>query len=170
MRTTAWMFNSLFKNKQSFSIAFVASLDNYVDFLARPTEMKRLSRNVLFMTLFTLTACSATGADKIEPIRQMQIPLVQPNDSAAKIPLSQLASLYQYNHQHISTLSASIKTRYLQEVKPKEIFEHDNDVQRVYAALSKLEELQMMNEHYFTERNETGLRKIENALSPLIRG
>ena len=46
----------------------------------------------------------------------------------------------------------------------------DSDVQPVYASLSRLEALAMMNQQYLKDKNEMGLQQIHIALKPVITG
>lgn len=100
----------------------------------------------------------------------MHIPLVLPGAKTLPVPTSHIASLYNTNKQDIATLTDTIKKQYLQDVKQKEIFEMDSDVQPVYTSLSRLEALAMMNQQYLKENNETGLEQIQIVLKPVLAG
>ncbi|MEX9253246.1 hypothetical protein [Pseudenterobacter timonensis] len=132
--------------------------------------MKKDPRPILVIALLGLAGCSSSQPDEVEHIQHMPVPVVQPSGRAPQIPLSQMASLYQRNQQELTTLTTSIKARYLQDVKPRDIFDERSDVQRVYASLTRLEQLQMLNEQYFKEKNDRGLQEIEDLLSPLMQG
>lgn len=82
--------------------------------------------------------------------------------------ISHIVSLYQENKQQIETLTRSVKSQYLQDTTAKEIFVADSDVQRVYASLTKLEQLDMVNQQYLKDNNVTGLQNIHIILEPLF--
>ncbi|MDA4740980.1 hypothetical protein NY605_16895, partial [Enterobacter hormaechei] len=62
----------------------------------------------------------------------------------------------------------SVKSQYLQDTTAKEIFVADSDIQRVYASLTKLEQLDMVNQQYLKDNNVTGLQNIHIILEPLF--
>lgn len=132
--------------------------------------MKKLSLIAAIFSLTTLTACSAPHQDEVEKINHLQIPLVLPGEKPAEVQTSHVAALYQTNKQHITALTTSLKEHYLQDAKPKDIFTEDSPVQRVYASLTKLEQLNMINQQYLKDNNEIGLRNINIALQPLMAG
>ncbi|MGK3225452.1 hypothetical protein ACCW94_10215 [Enterobacter soli] len=132
--------------------------------------MKKLSLVVAIFSLSTLTACSAPHQDEVEKINHLQIPLVLPGEKPAEVQTSHVAALYQTNKQHINALTTSLKKQYLQDATSKDIFTEDSPVQRVYASLTKLEQLDMINQQYLKDNNEMGLRDINIALQPLVAG
>ena len=132
--------------------------------------MKKLSLVVAIFSLSTLTACSAPHQDEVEKINHLQIPLVLPGEKPAEVQTSHVAALYQTNKQHITALTTSLKEHYLQDATSKDIFTEDSPVQRVYASLTKLEQLDMINQQYLKDNNEMGLRDINIALQPLVAG
>ncbi len=69
-----------------------------------------------------------------------------PGEKAPQVQISHIASLYQENKQQVETLTRSVKSQYLQGTAAKEIFVSDSAVQRVYASLTKLEQLDMVNQ------------------------
>lgn len=120
--------------------------------------MKSLPFFFAVLTLSTLTACSSPQPDNVEKINHLQIPLVLPGEKPPQAQISHIASLYQENKQQIETLTRSVKSQYLQDTTAKEIFVADSDVQRVYASLTKLEQLDMVNQQYLKDNNVTGLK------------
>ena len=130
--------------------------------------MKSLPFFFAVLTLSTLTACSSPQPDNVEKINHLQIPLVLPGEKPPQVQISHIASLYQENKQQIETLTRSVKSQYLQDTTAKEIFVADSDVQRVYASLTKLEQLDMVNQQYLNDKNLTGLQNIHLILEPLL--
>ncbi|MEB6380298.1 hypothetical protein MXM41_15355 [Leclercia adecarboxylata] len=120
--------------------------------------------------MVSITGCSTPKPDKVEQINRLHIPLVLPGAKTPPAQTSHIASLYNTNKQDIATLTDTLKKQYLQDVNPKEIFEMDSDVQPVYASLSRLEALDMMNQQYLKDKNEMGLQQIHIALQPVITG
>lgn len=132
--------------------------------------MKKLSLIMAIFSLSTLTACSAPHQDEVEKINHLQIPLILPGEKPAEVQTSHVAALYQTNKQHINALSTSLKNQYLQDTTSKDIFTEDSPVQRVYTSLTKLEQLDMINQQYLKDNNEIGLKNINIILQPLAAG
>lgn len=132
--------------------------------------MRNISPLILVLSMFTITGCSTPEPDKVEQINRLHIPLVLPGAKTLPAPTSHIASLYNSNKRDIETLTDTLKKEYLQDVNPKEIFEMDSDVQPVYASLSRLEALAMMNQQYLKDKNEMGLQQIHIVLKPVITG
>ncbi|EOZ1453839.1 MULTISPECIES: hypothetical protein [Enterobacter] len=130
--------------------------------------MKTRSLLLALFSLNLVTACSASHPDKVEQIHHLQVPLVLPGDKPPSIPASHIAALYQENKVQIDRLSAQLKSEYLQHATAKDIFTKDSPVQPVYASLTKLEQLEMINQQYLKDKNVTGLQKIKLALDPLV--
>ncbi|WP_226875953.1 MULTISPECIES: hypothetical protein [unclassified Enterobacter cloacae complex] len=91
-----------------------------------------------------------------------------PGEKAPQVQISHIASLYQENKQQVETLTRSVKSQYLQGTSAKEIFVADSAVQRVDASLTKLEQLDMVNQQYLKDNNVTGLQNIHIILEPLF--
>ncbi|EOY5728852.1 TPA: hypothetical protein QCI65_000818 [Enterobacter bugandensis] len=130
--------------------------------------MKTRSLLLALFSLNLVTACSASHPDKVEQIHHLQVPLVLPGDKPPSIPASHIAALYQENKVQIDRLSAQLKSEYLQHATAKDIFTEDSPVQPVYSSLTKLEQLEMINQQYLKDKNVTGLQKIKLALDPLV--
>ncbi|MEH0887289.1 hypothetical protein [Enterobacter sp. UNJFSC 003] len=130
--------------------------------------MKRLS--LALLSLIVLTACSTSQPDKVEKINRLHIPLVLPGEKPPAVEPSHIASLYRQNQQQINQLTSSLKEHYLQNATAKDIFTEDSPVQPVYASLTKLEQLDMINQQYLKDKNEAGLQNIHIALKPLAAG
>lgn len=132
--------------------------------------MKRLPSLLLTSSLVWLTACSHSPPDQVEKINQMQIPLVLPEAQSPTVSIAHITSIYNNNKQQIDSLTKALKKQYLGNVETKEIFEMDSHIQPVYASLSKLEEMSMVNQQYLKEKNEEGLNKIHLALTSILAG
>ncbi|AMJ69379.1 hypothetical protein AW879_05495 [Enterobacter cloacae] len=130
--------------------------------------MKTRSLLLTLLSLNLLTACSASAPDKVEQIHHMQVPLVLPGEKPPAVPASHIAALYQENKVQIDRLSAQLKSEYLQHATAKDIFTEDSSVQPVYASLTKLEQLELINQQYLKDKNVIGLQKIKLALEPLV--
>ncbi|HBU6132858.1 hypothetical protein [Enterobacter sp. 168J2] len=130
--------------------------------------MKTRSLLLTLLSLNLLTACSASAPDKVEQIHHMQVPLVLPGEKPPAVPASHIAALYQENKIQIDRLSAQLKSEYLQHATAKDIFTEDSSVQPVYASLTKLEQLELINQQYLKDKNVIGLQKIKLALEPLV--
>jgi len=130
--------------------------------------MKHLSPLIIALSLTSLIGCSTPAPNKVVQINALQIPFILPGTHT--LPASHTALLYKCNKQDIDSLTGALKKQYLQDVKTKDIFAQDSDIQPVYASLSKLEALGMINQQYLKEQNEVGLQQIHLVLNPIIRG
>lgn len=125
---------------------------------------------IVIFSLSTLTACRSAPPDKVEQINHLQVPLILPGEKPPAVPTSHIASLYQENKHQIDSLTRSLKSQYLRDATAKDIFKEDSAVQPVYASLTRLEQLDMINQQYLKDKNEAGLRNINLVLKPLITG
>ncbi|MEP8983838.1 hypothetical protein [Enterobacter cloacae] len=132
--------------------------------------MKKRSLLLTLLSLTLLTACSTSHPDKVEQIHHLQVPLVLPGEKSPVIPASHIAALYQENKVQIDKLTTQLKSDYLQHATAKDVFTEDSAVQPVYASLTKLEQLDMINQQYLKDKNVTGLQKIKSVLQPLVTG
>ncbi|EMN1409738.1 hypothetical protein ACS6JK_10210 [Enterobacter chuandaensis] len=130
--------------------------------------MKTRPLLLTLLSLNLLTACSASEPDKVEQIHHLQVPLVLPGEKPPAVPASHIAALYQENKIQIDKIATQLKSQYLQHATAKDIFTEDSPVQPVYASLTKLEQLEMINQQYLKDKNVTGLQKIKLALQPLV--
>lgn len=62
----------------------------------------------------------------------------------------------------------SLKSEYLQDVKSRDIFDVHSETHQVYASLTKLEQMQQMNDYYYKEQNKTGLLSINQTVATLF--
>lgn len=132
--------------------------------------MKNIAPFLLALSVLSLAGCSTPAPDKVEQINRLPVPLVMPGAKVPSAQTSHIAALYNANKQNIDTLTFALKKQYLQDVKTKDIFEMDSDIQPVYASLSKLEQLGLVNQQYLKDKNEMGLQQIHVVLKPLITG
>ena len=132
--------------------------------------MNKLSLLVVVFSLGSLTACSHSQPDKVEQINHLNIPLVLPGENPPVVQTSHITALYQRNKQQIDKLTNNIKLKYLQDATARDIFTEDSPIQPVYASLTKLEQLEMVNEQYLKDKNEAGLSTINVLLQPLMKG
>lgn len=132
--------------------------------------MKRHSPLLLALSLVALIGCSSQAPDNVAQINTLPIPLVLSGEKSSLPQTPHLATLFEANKQDIDRLTHAIKKTYLQDVKTNEVFAVDSDIQPVYASLSKLEELGMVNQQYLKDKNEKGLQQIHAALQPIITG
>lgn len=128
--------------------------------------MHKLSPAVLVMAM--LTACSSSPPDKLVKIEALQIPVVPNQKSSA--PAQELISLHQQNKHIIDNLTLELKTVYLSDVKTADIFDDHSQVHQVYLSLSRLDQIQLMNNFYLKEQNIIGLQQVNTSLTPLVQG
>lgn len=101
-------------------------------------------------------------------INKMVIPVVQAQSESKSTRDSASLSLYQENKQQIENVVISLKNEYLHKVKPREMFDVHSQVYQVYASLTKLEQMQQMNNFYYKEHNQAGLLSINQSMNSLI--
>lgn len=123
---------------------------------------------VVIILAATLTACSAEKPETLSHIDRLQIPVVPQGQSPAQP--AELTPLYQQNERIIDNVTAELKTNYLQNVKTQEIFDIHSEAHQVYNALSKLDQMRLINGYYLKERNVDGLRRVNGSLQTLAQG
>ncbi|MBJ8676183.1 hypothetical protein ACMGGA_06355 [Citrobacter sp. BNK-39] len=124
----------------------------------------------LYLLLITgiLSGCNTSPPEKVVKINKMVIPVVQAQPESKSSSDSASLSLYQDNKQQIENVVSSLKNEYLHEVKPREMFDVHSQAYQVYASLTKLEQMQQMNNFYYKEHNQTGLLGINQSVNSLI--
>ena len=123
---------------------------------------------VVILLVATLTACSSEKPETLSHIDRLEIPVV-PQNQASGQP-AELTPLYQQNERIIDNVTAELKTNYLQNVKAREIFDVHSEAHQVYNALSKLDQMRLINGYYLKERNIDGLRRVNGSLQTLAQG
>lgn len=116
----------------------------------------------ILLSLSLLTACSSHSPDTVQQLNALTVPVVTPDTTPAQT--ATLLPLHQQNKQKISTLTASLKQKYLQQSTRKDIFDTHSETARVYAALTKLEQFSYLNDNYLKEKNVQGLQEISMTL------
>ena len=127
--------------------------------------MRKLSL-ILFAAL--LSACSSQPPAALTKINAIQIPVVQNGQPSGNT--AAMTAIYQQNKRILDNTSLNLKTDYLADVKTAEIFDEHSEAHLVYVSLSKLDQIQLMNNYYLKEQNASGLQKVIEALRPLIQG
>lgn len=121
------------------------------------------------MSVPLINACSSSSEDTVAQLNALQIPVVQPTATANNANQTQLTQLYHSNQQDISTLTATLKSKYLQDADRQDMFDVHSQSSRVYRSLSTLEQAGLMNEQYFKQHNTQGLQQLNSALTPFIQ-
>lgn len=122
----------------------------------------------LLLIIGTLSGCSSSPPEKVTKINKMVIPVVQDKSSSTLNSNSRSLSLYQENQLQIEIIANSLKSDYLHDVKRNEMFDVHSQAFQVYVSLSKLEQMQQMNNFYYKEHNQTGLLSINQSVNSLI--
>ena len=122
----------------------------------------------LLLIVGILSGCNTSTPEKVVKINKMVIPVVQAQPESKSSSDSASLSLYQDNKQQIENVASSLKNEYLHEVKPREMFDVHSQAYQVYASLTKLEQMQQMNNFYYKEHNQTGLLSINQSVNSLI--
>jgi len=137
--------------------------------LMQVNDVVNIYRTFIIAGAFAIAGCSSSSSslNTVNEINGTAVPVVHANNSAAaSTEQASVTSFYQANSRQISKLSYSLKSEWLQDVKPAEVLDPSSDVHHVYAALSKLEEMSEMNEIYRKDNNIEGLKAINLALKP----
>ncbi|MCS2170110.1 hypothetical protein MUU46_07235 [Scandinavium sp. TWS1a] len=126
-----------------------------------------ISRIVTLTGILMLTACSnSSSLTSVKEIQDMPVPVVHAQNSTLADNAT-LMDCYKDNATRLSELQYSLKTNMGDDVSPSEILDTHSDAHRVFAALSKLEQISAMNETYRKEGNVVGLKAINEMLKPL---
>lgn len=126
-----------------------------------------ISRIVTLTGILMLTACSSSSSlTSVKEIQDMPVPVVHaPNNPATDT--TAVNNCYKENATRLSELQYTLKTNMGDDVSPSEVLDTHSDAHRVFAALSKLEQISAMNETYRKEGNVVGLKAINEMLKPL---
>ncbi len=116
----------------------------------------------------TLSACNSAPPAPVSKINNMIIPVVQQEATSPPANPELYRSLYQKNKQQIDNIAISLKSEYLQDVKSRDIFDVHSETHQVYTSLTKLEQMQQMNDYYYREQNRTGLLSINQTVTTLF--
>ncbi|HEX4500982.1 MAG TPA: hypothetical protein VH187_07430 [Scandinavium sp.] len=126
-----------------------------------------ISRIVALTGVLMLTACSSSSSvTTVEEIQDMPVHVVHAQNNATADNAT-VNNCYKENAARLSELQYSLKTNMLQDVKTSEVLDTHSDAHRVFAALSKLEQISSMNETYRKDGNIAGLKAINEMLKPL---
>lgn len=126
-------------------------------------------RTFYSLILITLLAgCSTTAPETLSKIETLQIPVVADSAPANKSPA--VATLHQQNKVILDQTADELKNDYLRDVRTRDIFDDHSQAHQVYLSLSKLDQIQLMNNYYFKQKNIIGLQKVNDALQPLKDG
>ncbi|TDN58183.1 hypothetical protein EC847_106124 [Scandinavium goeteborgense] len=126
-----------------------------------------ISRIVALTGILMLTACSSSSSlTSVKEIQDMPVPVVHAQNSTPADNAT-LMDCYKDNATRLSQLQYSLKTNMGDDVSPSEVLDTHSDAHRVFAALSKLEQISAMNETYRKEGNVVGLKAINEMLKPL---
>lgn len=115
----------------------------------------------------TLTACSTEKPQTLSKIDALQIPVVAQSTHHSEPAL--LTARYQQNERIIENTTETLKAQYLQHVKSKDIFDVHSEAYQVYEALSKLDQMRLINRYYLKEQNLDGLNHVGSSLQPLVK-
>lgn len=132
-------------------------------------DVVNIYRTFIIAGAFLMAGCSSSSSslNTVNEINGTAVPVVHAHNSAAAgAQQASVTAFYQENSLQISKLSYSLKSEWLKDVRPAEVFDQSSDVHHVYAALSKLEEMSEMNELYRKDNNIEGLKAINLALKP----
>lgn len=122
----------------------------------------------VLLLVATLTACSTDKSKTLSKIDALQIPVVAQSSPPAE-PIA-LTTRYQNNERIIENITETLKMQYLQHVNNRDIFDVHSEAHQVYAALSKLDQLQLINRYYLKTQNLDGLNHVGDSLQPLEKG
>ncbi|HCJ6372665.1 hypothetical protein [Citrobacter sp. RHBSTW-00671] len=115
-----------------------------------------------------LSACNSAPPAPVSKVNNIIIPVVQQDAPSPPANPELYRSLYQKNKQQINNVAMSLKSEYLQDVKSRDIFDVHSETHQVYASLTKLEQMQQMNDYYYKEQNKTGLLSINQTVATLF--
>lgn len=125
--------------------------------------------NITFSMLLTalfLSSCSEKEPNLISELKSLQIPVIHKNNAHNDNEIV-LNTYYSKNISDISNLTEFLKRSYLNGSAKKEIFDNQSQAHQVYIALTNLEEAEMVNKQYYTDKNVKGVMALNGALNPL---
>lgn len=131
--------------------------------------MMKIPASILLLSLSMLAGCSSQSPNTISQLKTLSVPVVMPDAQTTTARSSSLTPIYQGNQQKIDDLTVYLKTNYLQDEERTDMFDVHSQTFRVYAALTKLEQLDQINRMYLHDHNLSGLQEVNAALLPITQ-
>lgn len=128
--------------------------------------MKNLNILVAMICVFYLCACSNSTPKLVSDLVKLQIPVIQPSADGKNRGEKYYASIYKSNDEMINDLTSILKRKYLFDTDVRDMFDVHSQAYQVYASLTNLERAGLINAQYYNERNEEGLTKLHESLTP----
>ena len=127
--------------------------------------MRKIHKLILFGTLIPR---KKSGHSLLRKIDLLQVPIVQKAPQEVMTNAISFSYLHYDNRWTLENLSFYLKQEFLQNVNICDIFDSRSQTHRVYASLTKLDKIKLINNHYLEEQNISGLRKLSDSLNTII--
>lgn len=126
-------------------------------------------RGIIIICIAFVSACSSSTPEIVSKLNKTAIPVIKSPTASAKLKQEDLSTIYLKNANEINRLTVSLKSEYLQGTDRKDIFDVHSVAHQVYDSLTKLEQMKLVNDQYFQDRNYDGLVKLSITLRPFER-
>lgn len=128
--------------------------------------MHYMKKILVLAGISLVSACSNATPELVSGLGKLNIPVVQRTSSAPSPDERKVAAVYSDNERIIAELTALLKSRYLSDARPKDMFDVHSLSHEVYKSLTSLEQAGEINTQYYAEQNMAGLNKLNSALRP----
>lgn len=113
-----------------------------------------------------LAGCANHTDETIATLNKIALPALTTSAADLTAP-AELQSLHADNHALIVSLTSAIKQQKTNDARTADVLDPNSEVHAAFKALTRLEEMNQLNELYLKEHNGTGLAAIGRALQPL---
>lgn len=120
---------------------------------------------ILILTV-VLVGCANPEDETIEALNTINFQPVTTSPAESQNPV-ELKSLHNTNKQTIANLTANIKSARVDNLRSVDVFDNRYGINTVFQALTKLEEINELNDIYLHDENKNGLMQISSLLKPI---
>ncbi|RJT23387.1 hypothetical protein D6029_10505 [Buttiauxella izardii] len=120
---------------------------------------------ILILTV-VLVGCANPEDETIKALNTINFQPVTTSPAESQNPV-ELKSLHNKNKQTIANLTANIKSARVDNLRSVDVFDNRYGINTVFQALTKLEEINELNDIYLHDENKNGLMQISSLLKPI---
>lgn len=123
-------------------------------------------KNCVLLLAFVIVGCAEPADKTVEALNTINFQPVTSAPSESKNP-EELKNLHTMNKNTIANLTAGIKSARVDDLRSVDVFDNRYGIDNVFQALTKLEEINELNDIYLHDENKSGLIQISKILKPV---
>ncbi|PBI80443.1 hypothetical protein A9993_12200 [Rahnella victoriana] len=123
----------------------------------------------LISSVFFIISCASQTDETINTINSLKLPTVNSAPETGSYSLNELTQQHIINQDSIRHISDKIKLARTNHIRAEDVMDTRTDINKVFQALTQLEQAKELNDLYLKEKNMTGLLKIGETLKPLLK-